>query len=43
MLNIALLLSLAIALWSAKPGVSSLIPGLNIANETTEKRSFLTQ
>jgi membrane protein len=42
-LNIALLLSLAIALWSAKAGVSSLITGLNIANETTEKRCFLLQ
>jgi membrane protein len=42
-LNIALLLSLAIALWSAKAGVSSMMTGLNIANETTEKRSFLLQ
>src|ERR1700743_488791 len=42
-LNVALLLSLAIALWSAKAGVSSLMTGLNIANETTEKRSLLMQ
>jgi membrane protein len=42
-LNIALLLSLGIALWSAKAGVSSLITGLNIANETNEKRGFIVQ
>jgi membrane protein len=42
-LNIALLLSLGIALWSAKAGVSSLMTGLNIANETNEKRSFIVQ
>jgi membrane protein len=42
-LNIALLVSLAIAIWSAKAGVSSLMTGLNIANETTEKRSMWVQ
>ena len=42
-LNIAALLSLAIAIWSAKAGVSALMTGLNIANETTEKRSLLIQ
>jgi membrane protein len=42
-LNIAFLLSFCIALWSAKAGVASLMTGLNIANETSEKRSFLAQ
>lgn len=42
-LNFALLLSLVIAIWGAKSGVSSLMSGLNIANETTEKRSFIMQ
>ena len=42
-LNIALLLSLGIALWSAKAGISSLMTGLNIANETNEKRSLIIQ
>lgn len=42
-LNIALLLSLGIALWSAKAGVSSLMTGLNIANETNEERSLIVQ
>jgi membrane protein len=42
-LNVALLVSLLLALWSAKAGVSSLMTGLNIANETTEKRSFIVQ
>jgi membrane protein len=42
-LNFALLVSLAIALWSAKAGVTSLMSGLNIANEQDEKRSFLVQ
>jgi membrane protein len=42
-LNVALLVSLAIALWSAKAGVSALMTGLNIANETTEKRGFVMQ
>jgi membrane protein len=42
-LNVALLISVAITLWSAKAGVSSLMTGLNIANETTEKRSLIMQ
>ena len=42
-LNAALLLSLGIALWSAKAGVSSLMTGLNIANEANEERSFVVQ
>ena len=42
-LNIALLISLGIAIWSAKAGVSSLMTGLNIANETNEERSFIAQ
>jgi membrane protein len=42
-LSVALLVSLGVALWSAKAGVSALMSGLNIANETTEKRSFIVQ
>jgi membrane protein len=42
-LNIALLISLALAIWAAKAGVSSLMTGLNITNETVEKRSFVAQ
>ena len=42
-LNVALVVSVALALWSAKAGVSSLMSGLNIANETEEKRSFIVQ
>jgi membrane protein len=42
-LNLALFVSLALAVWSAKAGVSSLMTGLNITNETIEKRSFLLQ
>jgi len=42
-LNLALLVSVALALWSAKAGVSSLMTGLNIANQTVEKRSFIVQ
>ena len=42
-LNAALVISVALALWSAKAGVSSLMTGLNIANETAEKRSFIVQ
>lgn len=42
-LNVALLVSLAVAIWSAKAGVSSLMTGLNIANETIEKRSLWFQ
>jgi membrane protein len=42
-LNFALLASVAVALWSVRAGVTSLMTGLNIANEQTEKRSFVTQ
>jgi len=42
-LNVALLVSLAVTIWSTKAGVTSLITGLNIANETTEKRSLIIQ
>ena len=42
-LNVALIISVGLASWSAKAGVSSLMTGLNIANETVEKRSFIVQ
>src|SRR5580704_7723803 len=42
-LNFALLVALALALWSAKAGVSALMTGLNIANEQEEKRNFIIQ
>ena len=42
-LNFALLVAVALALWSAKAGVSALMTGLNIANEQEEKRSFIVQ
>ena len=42
-LNFALLVALALALWSAKAGVSALMTGLNIATEQDEKRSFILQ
>ena len=42
-LNFALLVATALALWSAKAGVSALMTGLNIANEQEEKRSFIVQ
>jgi membrane protein len=42
-LNIALVVSIVLALWSAKAGVQALMTGLNIANETEEKRSFIMQ
>jgi membrane protein len=42
-LNVALVVSVALAIWSAKAGVTALISGLNIANETDEKRGFITQ
>jgi membrane protein len=42
-LNVALLVSLVLAIWSAKAGVASLITGLNIANEIPEKRTFVMQ
>lgn len=42
-LSAALLISIAVALWSAKAGVSALMSGLNIANETIEKRNIFVQ
>jgi membrane protein len=42
-LNAALFVSVALAIWSAKAGVTALISGLNIANETEEERGFVTQ
>jgi membrane protein len=42
-LSVALFVSLVFALWSAKAGVASLMTGLNIANETNEKRSLIAQ
>jgi membrane protein len=42
-LNVALFVSIGIALWSAKAGISSLMTGLNIANETSEQRNFAVQ
>ncbi len=42
-LSLALLVSVAVALWSAKAGMTALMSGLNIANETIEKRSILVQ
>jgi len=42
-LSVALLVSIGVALWSAKAGVSALMSGLNIANETIEKRGVLVQ
>jgi membrane protein len=39
-LSLALVISFVLALWSAKAGVSSLMTGLNIANEQDEKRSL---
>jgi membrane protein len=42
-LSFALIISVLVALWSAKAGLSSLMTGLNIANETTEKRNIIVQ
>jgi membrane protein len=42
-LSFALVVSVCIALWSAKAATSSLMTGLNIANETTEKRNIVLQ
>lgn len=42
-LSVALVVSLAVALWSAKAGISSLMTGLNIANETNEERGIVRQ
>ena len=42
-LSLALVISLVLALWSARAGMSSMMTGLNIAYEETEKRSFIMQ
>jgi membrane protein len=42
-LNLALVIALAIALWSAKAGISALMTGLNIANEQAEGRGLIRQ
>ncbi len=42
-LSFALVVSLVLALWSARAGMSSVMTGLNIAYEETEKRSFIMQ
>jgi hypothetical protein len=42
-LNVALLVSVGLAIRSAKAGILALISGLNIANETEEKRGFIMQ
>ena len=42
-LSFALVISLIIALWSARAGVSSVMTGLNIAYKEKEKRSFIVQ
>ena len=39
-LNTTALLSLAIATWSARNGVAALMTGVNIANDTSETRSY---
>ncbi len=42
-LSLALITGLLLALWSARAGISSVMTGLNIAYEETEKRSFIMQ
>lgn len=42
-LSWALATSLLLALWSARAGIASVMTGLNIAYEETEKRSFIVQ
>jgi membrane protein len=42
-LNMAALIGFVLALWSAKSGTSSLMTGLNIANDAEEKRSYVMQ
>ena len=42
-LSLALVTSVLFALWSARAGISSVMTGLNIAYEETEKRSFIMQ
>ena len=40
-LNVTAALSLLIATWSARSGVGALMTGINIANDTSETRSYL--
>ncbi len=40
-LSIALVTSLALALWSARAAMAAIMIGLNIAYEETERRSFI--
>ncbi len=42
-LSTALVTSVLLALWSARAGISSIMTGLNIAYEETEKRSLVVQ
>ena len=42
-LSFALLISVILALWSARAGMSAVMTGLNIAYEEAEKRSFIVQ
>lgn len=42
-MNAALLVSLVLALWTAKAGMASLMTGLNIVNEQPERRGFFLQ
>lgn len=42
-LSFALLISVVLALWSARAGMSAVMTGLNIAYEEAEKRSFIVQ
>ncbi len=42
-LSLALIVSILLALWSARNGISSVMTGLNIAYEETEQRSFIMQ
>jgi membrane protein len=42
-LNLALAISILVALWSARTGMASLVTGLNIAYEEEEKRGFVEQ
>ena len=42
-LSLALVTSIALALWSARAGVSAVMTGLNIAYEEAEKRSYIVQ
>ena len=41
--NIALVTGIVLALWSARAGMASVMTGLNIAYEETEKRSLIMQ